>query len=155
MKLFRSLINKNGFSLIEIAIVFSVVCLMAAIALPNFAKINDSYNLGNSARLMASDIRSVQQTANKTESTAYNILFDTVYERYYLKNNLTPYKTVNMPSSVDLVSSNFTGNNLIFAISGRPFGGIGGTVTLQDRKTGKLKYIIIDTIGRVRVSNTP
>jgi len=150
----KRITNNNGFTLVEVSIIVIIIGVMVTLVLPDFNKTIGRYNLDNSARLLVSDIRSLQQSAIKNESPDFNILFNTVNERYYLRNGITVYKTVNLPSSVDLVFSNFTDNKLICAANGRPYGGIGGTVRLQDRKTGKFLYVIIDTVGRVRVSET-
>ncbi|MDD3654486.1 MAG: type II secretion system protein [Desulfotomaculaceae bacterium] len=154
----QKLINSNGFTLIETVVVLIITGLLVAIALPNYNKTIGYYNLDNSARLLASDIRSIQQTAIKNESSNFNMLFNTANDRYYLRNGTTPYKTVNLPSSVRLVFVHgfMTPNNnkLELAANGIPYNRFGGHISLQDRKTGKFLYVVVDPVGRVRVSET-
>ncbi|OPX88401.1 MAG: hypothetical protein A4E53_02039 [Pelotomaculum sp. PtaB.Bin104] len=156
--IFINKLSSTGHSLIEIVIVLTIIGLIIAISLPSFSKTTGSYNLDNSARLLASDIRSIQQTAIKNESSNFNMLFSTAYDRYYLRNGITPYTTVNLPSSVRLVSVNgfVTPNNnkMGLAANGNPYNRFGGHISLQDRKTGKFLYVIVDSLGRVRVSET-
>lgn len=154
----KKLFNNSGFTLVEISIVITIIGLMVALVLPEFNKTIGRYNLHSSARLLASDIRSVQQKAIKNESSNFNILFNTTSDRYYLRSGITPYKTVNLPSSVHLVfvKGFITPNNnkLEIAANGNPFNRFGGTISLQDRKTGKFLYVVVDAVGRVRVSET-
>ncbi|MFA4884609.1 MAG: prepilin-type N-terminal cleavage/methylation domain-containing protein [Desulfotomaculaceae bacterium] len=150
-------LNNFGFTLIEIAIVLVIISITIALAVPNFNKILGNYQLDISAREMASDIRDLQQAAVKSQTSTYLIMWNINTDTYYLCNpGTTAYKTVNLPSSVDLVNAPMTGYfyQLGFATSGRPIGGFGGTVTLRDKATGKNKYVVVDTLGRVRVSET-
>ncbi len=150
-------INDIGFTLIELMIVLVITSLLVALALPNFNRILGGYQLDISAREMISDIRDLQQAAVKTQISTYSVMWNTETETYYLRNTgTTSYKTVILPSSVDLVNVPMTDDlpQLGFAKSGRPNNGFGGTVKLMDKNTGKNKYVIIDTLGRVRISDT-
>jgi len=155
----KRLSNNFGFMLIEIIIVLIIVGLMVALVLPDFNKTIERYNLDNSARALALDIRSLQQAAIKDENTGFKIYFFTTSDTYsiiYFINNVnSTHKTVKLPSSVQLYATNFNGNTMEFAANGSPLHGVGGTVSLKDRKTGKFLYVIVDSIGRVRVSETP
>lgn len=156
----KKFLNDLGFTLVEVAIVLVLFGLMAALSLPDFNKAISRYNLDSAARGLTLDIRSLQQSTMKNESPDFYILFDTVNDKYYLKNGMNTYKTVNLPSSVHLVFvSGFrqpaNNNKLEVAANGRPINGFGGHISLRERKTGKFLYVIVDTIGRVRVSETP
>lgn len=150
--------NNSGFTLIEVVIVIIMIGLMVALSLPDFNKTISRYNLDSSARGLASDIRSLQQSAIKNESAGFKIMFNTSTDSYYLINTdvgLSAYKTTNLPSTVDLVFTNFNLNTLIFSANGNPYSRVGGHISLRDRKTGNFLYVIVDPIGRVRVSETP
>ncbi|OPY57739.1 MAG: hypothetical protein A4E55_01459 [Pelotomaculum sp. PtaU1.Bin035] len=151
--------NNLGFTLIEATIVVIIISVIVAVALPDFNKTIGLYNLDSSARELASDIRSLQQNALKHESAGFEILFNTGTESYRLINTdvgvLSPYKIKKLPAGIDLVFSNFKDSRLIFAANGNPAGGIGGHISLRDHATGTFLYVIIDSIGRVRVSDTP
>ncbi|MDD4170489.1 MAG: hypothetical protein PHD36_09620 [Desulfotomaculaceae bacterium] len=151
--IFKQATTKNaGFILAELIVVIFITGLLVAIAIPVFSTTIGYCILDNSARLLVLDIRSLQQSAINNESAAFNIFFDNYYERYFLRNGLAAYKTVSLPDSVDLVFNNYQDSKLFCAANGKPAGGIGGTVTLQDRQSKKLLYVIVDQIGRVRVS---
>ena len=149
-------IDSFGFTIIEMVIAMLIISIAVALTVPNFNKILGSYQLDISAREMASDIRDLQQTAVKTQASNYSVLWNRQTETYHLCTGTTSYKTVNLPSSVDLVESPVIDNlpKLGFAPSGRPNNGFGGRVKLMDKNTGKNKYVIVDTLGRVRVSDT-
>lgn len=156
----KSLLNNFGYTLVEISIVVIIIGIMVAIALPDFNKTIGRYNLDKSARELALDIRSLQQSAIKNEDTGFKIQFINT-NTYRLAYFSVTQKTVKLPSGVKLdpgnTSLNITGNSntLEFAATGRPFGGVGGHFSLKDQATGKSLYVIISTLGRVRVSETP
>lgn len=151
--------NYLGFTIIEMVIAMLIVSIAVAFTVPNFNKIMGRYQLDISAREMASDIRDLQQAALKTQSSALAIMWNTTDDKYYLMNESTIHKTVQLPKSVDINSAPYVSNEaaykMHFAATGRPAAGFGGTIMLIDRNTGNYKYIIINTLGRVRVSETP
>lgn len=152
----ENLKRDEGLTLIEIAIVVIIIGVVIAIALPDFNKTIGSYNLESAAREMVLDIRSLQQSAIKKESAGFKIVFDIDQDKYYLINtdeSLTPYLIKTLPSSVDLVDTNFDSHTMVCAANGRPYGGIGGTIRLKDRRTGNFLYVIINSVGRVRVDD--
>lgn len=152
-------LNNYGFTIIEMMIVLIIISILIALTVPNFSRIMGSYQLDISAREMASDIRDLQQSALKTQNSAYAIVWNTTADSYYLMHENIVNKTVQLPQSVDIASAPYisseAAHKMHFATSGRPAGGIGGTVFLMDRNTGKYKFVIINTLGRVRVSETP
>jgi Tfp pilus assembly protein FimT len=153
------LIDCSCFTLIETIVTMLILSIIIAIAMPNFNKILSNYQLDISAREMASDIRDVQQAAAKTQSSTYSIRWDTGTGTYYLhKSDLQYYKSVKLPSSIELSYTPLEGDEftkLNFNITGIPRSGFGGTVKLKDKSTGKEKFVIVNKLGRVRVSDTP
>lgn len=144
--------------MVEVAIVVIITGLLIVLSLPDFNKTVGRYNLDSSARELAADIRSLQQAAIKNESAGFKIMFNTITDSYHLMNTdvgVAAYKTRKLPATVDLVFTNFNNNTLICAANGNPFGRIGGHISLQDRKTGNFLYVVVDSIGRVRVGNSP
>ncbi|MDF9408611.1 MAG: hypothetical protein A4E52_01430 [Pelotomaculum sp. PtaB.Bin013] len=156
----KSLVNPFGISLIEVMIVVAITGVIIALVLPDFNRLIGRYSLECVAREMVSDIRALQQNAIKDESFGYCVLFDNAADCYQLINTGTgvnAYKTIKLPAGVNLERSTFDQTNdkrLFFTASGNPFGGIGGHITLQDRVTEDYLYVIIDSVGRVRISKS-
>ncbi|TEB06633.1 hypothetical protein Psch_00165 [Pelotomaculum schinkii] len=151
--------NNLGFTIIEMVVAMLIISIAVAFTVPNFKKIIGAYQLDISAREMASDIRDLQQKIVKTQNTNYKVIWNIETETYLLSDGVIAYKTIKLPSGVDLFQSPVNQNNnnipeMLFAASGRPANGFGGTVRLVDNNTGKNKYVFIDTLGRVRVSDT-
>lgn len=157
----KSVVDHFGFSLIEVMIVVAITGMIIALVLPDFNRLIGRYSLECAAREMVADIRALQQNAIKNESFGFCVLFNNVTDSYQLINTGTgvnAYKTIKLPASVALVRTTFSqtnGNRLFFTASGNPFGGIGGHITLQDWATGESLYVIIDSVGRVRISESP
>jgi Tfp pilus assembly protein FimT len=117
------------------------------------------FNLQFAADRLAADIRSVQQRAVGEQTADYYIDFYTHIDTYRVKKWDTPFSRVitevRLPQGVDLYSTNFPDNHMGINAEGLPLPH-GGTITLRNRVTGKLKYVIVASItGRVRVSDHP
>lgn len=155
----NKLLDNSGFTIIEMVVAMLIISIAVAFTVPNFNKIMGRYQLDISAREMASDIRDLQQAALKTQNPNLAIMWNTTDDVYYLMNGNTKNKTVQLPKSVGIHSAPYITNEaaykMHFAVTGRPAAGFGGTVMLVGKNTGKFKYVIIDTLGRVRVSETP
>jgi len=153
--------NQSGFSLIEVMIVIVITGVIIALVLPDFNKIIGRYNLEYAAREMAAHIRFLQQSAIKNESVGFKMQFDVEKDSYYFNadDGSSLYKTIKLPAGVKLAYTNYNKPNgptgLIFTANGNPYSGFGGHITLQDQATGVTRYVIIDSVGRVRVSETP
>ncbi|WP_066637649.1 prepilin-type N-terminal cleavage/methylation domain-containing protein [Desulfolucanica intricata] len=154
----------QGFSLLELMIVVLILGILLALAIPQLREPYGRYNLQSAAYGLAEDIRlHMQQTINAQDTlSTYRIKFDTTNNKYYLQRNSDVLQIINLPASVELVYTNFDWDSngikdhvLAFNISGKPHPR-GGTVTLRDRYSGELLYVIIANItGRVRVDNKP
>lgn len=150
---------RNGFSLIELLLVLLLMGILLAVTLPLYERSVARYNLTGAARQMAADIRMHQQIAISAEDplSTYQIIFDSSRNRYQLQKNVRVMKTINLPGTVQIANTNFPvqNNRLRFNIQGRPLDG-GGTITLRDKVTGELYYVIVAPItGRVRISTQP
>jgi len=144
--------------LLEVIIVMLIVSTVLAIAVPELGKKLAVVRLDALAGQMAADIRTVQQMAINEESAAYFIEFYPYGERYEIRKTSHPMyivlDKVTLPDTADLVATNFSGDRLAFSTQGSPVQG--GTVTLQDKRSGRFRYVIVTPItGRVRVSDSP
>lgn len=81
--MYKGIYQKNGFTLIELAIVLSLIMILTAIAAPSLRTFATSRQLKSSA----SEIRSLLMFARDvsiTENTNYLVLFDLDEQRYWL-----------------------------------------------------------------------
>lgn len=158
----KEITNKNylndhrGFSLVEVMIVVVIIGVITALALPDFNKLIGRYNLECAARELAANVRLLQENAMRYENPDYKMSF-TAGSDYYLSNadtGTTVNRRIKLPAGVELAYTNFSAKRpLAFAANGNPTNF--GTITLRDRASGDYRYVIIDLIGRVRVSESP
>lgn len=149
--------NDRGFSLVEVMIVVVIIGVITALVLPDFNKLIGRYNLECAARELAVNVRVLQENAMRYENPDYKMGL-TAGSDYYLSNadtGSTVNRRIKLPAGVELASTNFSAKRpLAFAANGDPAYGP-GTITLRDRASGVCRYVIIDFIGRVRVSESP
>lgn len=153
----------RGFSLLEVSVVLLVFgVLLMGIAVPQMNRALAAFRLESNAQSIAADIRELQQRnlGEEPDESITSLKFYPSVDKYHLKKPAHPLpivlKSVQLPASVNLVEAKFgSSQELSFSKTGAPFPG-GGTVTLQDRVSGKFKYVIVAAItGRVRVSDQP
>lgn len=149
---------KDGFTLLEVAVFLIIACILTGVGTVAVQRSRADFDLQVVAERLAQDIRSVQQRALSEQSPYYFIAFYPVSNDYSIKKSakLSPVKIaeVKLPHSVGIYTTNFESNKLLISAQGTVLRG--GTITLIDRSTGKLKYVIVASItGRVRVSDLP
>ena len=149
-----------GFSLIEIMIVMALIGVLFALFIPDFNRLMGVYRLNCAAGEMAMNIRLLQENAMRYESPNYRMLFNEANNSYsyIVDHGSIAYKTIKLPPGIDLVYNNFSrpgSTGLIFAANGNPIYRFGGHVSIRCRASGTFRYIIIDSIGRVRIDDVP
>lgn len=152
--------GQAGFSLLEVVVVVAIAGIVTVLILPDFNRLMGRYALESAAREMAAHIRALQESAMKDESVGYRMLFDEVADSYSMniEGGASLYRVIRLPASVDLAYTNFNQHGqigLLFAANGNPRYRFGGHITLQDRVGGTHRYIVIDSIGRVRIGKEP
>jgi len=151
----KNLNKSKGFTLIELTVVLLIIGLMAVTAAPLTIKGIARFNLVSSSRLLAADIRELQQLAICDYSSQYLITFFTDHYQMTKSGYPSPKRigTRALPAGIIVEHTNFPGDVLRFSAKGTP-SPHGGTITLYDPVTKKRKYVIIASItGRVRISD--
>lgn len=148
--------RRAGFTLVELVVVMVIAVVLLGLAVPNFLKIIARHQIEAAARRMVADIRETRDRA-QAENTVYEIQFLTAAERYNIKrfDSLTVRQRVQLPAQVDMVHVAFGSSGSVLRFSAYWEPNWNGTVTLKNRLTGELRYVIVSRTGRVRVSNVP
>jgi len=148
--------RSQGFSLIELIMIILIMSIIIAIAVPSIDHCLVNYQLNAECMQLQQYIRSVAQEALVKDCDNYYILLYLEEDKYKIVAPLDNKSStmVLLPDGIDLAFSNFKHNKIIFSGKGRPV--MGGCIRLENKKTGKMKYVIVATItGRTRVSDKP
>lgn len=153
-----------GFTILEVTFVLLIAGIFFVGLAPGIKRISAGTNLVLAADRMAADIRVLQQRALSEQSAEYFITFNPAPENTYrLKQSRHPVAEtiafVRLPEAVELDTTNFESagrrHMLLVSAKGKP-SPRGGAITLRNKMTGQVKYVIIASItGRVRVSDSP
>lgn len=151
--------NKNserGFTLVELLVVVLLLGLLGALTVPGFRTGLARYQLDTAARVLAKDIREVQERVLNEESAAqFKITFEE--HRYTVARETVRQKSVSLPVGTVVSTATFGGGTMQVwfrggVISPRPGG---GTVVLRHRATGLTSEVVVKPVtGRVRVKNS-
>jgi Tfp pilus assembly protein FimT len=161
--------------MIELVVVLAIGAVLLALAFGGQGLVS-SRRLTGHARKLASDMRMIEQRA-RTERTCYRIVFTPGAENYAIDRyggaviqapagggsqcNDASWELLvaedpndkplgisrRMPRGVDLVSTTFPSDTLVFSPLGNPNA---GTVTLQTG-SGMQRQVVVEAMGRVRI----
>ncbi|GAB6182062.1 hypothetical protein JCM14036_33810 [Desulfotomaculum defluvii] len=158
-KIFAGGFGEKGFSLVEVILALLFISAILAISIPKLNNTLAHFQTVTIVRKLVSDIQFTQQLAVKSEDAyaLYEIVFKPDREQYLIKHGPSILRTVTFPPNVDLVATNLSQSGmqdfLTFTIQGNPLKA--GTITIQNRKSGKGYFIHITVLtGRVRVATT-
>lgn len=160
-------IAKNGYTLLEAMVVILVAGIIASVFLPIYRDFMGRYRLYSAARVMAGEIRSLQQKSINLSLERYDSFSNTVQfglgvSEYTISevipsNMAAPVllKTkIQLPDRVKIRNTTFSNHRLVVNRGGGAASG--GTVALRNDDTGKEIFIIVLTgSGRVRVDSIP
>ena len=148
--------TSKGFSLIEVLVVIGLLLILFGIALPAFRNYQPNLHLSGSARNLASDLRSVQESA-VAEQIVYGIVFYPSEKKYEIKKfGQTPslVRTVSLPSQIQSMTITQDIINNGNTIKYNPYGSVdvSGDVTLHI-SSGKTATVSIKASGFVVITN--
>lgn len=136
--------KNDGFTLIEVVTVFSLIGIILAISVPKIT--TDFGYMDNKAEEFLADVRYIQMEAMKYPTPRYRITVNSVDRKYYIK--VDGSKIVKTVSFKDRYIIDYTGvGALYFNIEGTPVHP--GTFSITDTKTNEIKSVtIVPATGR-------
>jgi prepilin-type N-terminal cleavage/methylation domain-containing protein len=160
--------GQQGFSLIEIVMVISILVILSAVALPFFGGFIDNRNLKTAARDIAGNIFETRERAI-SEDRVYQITFNVGGNSYVIQQclqsndqscasgfNAVPFLSMS-PSAfgngIKLTGTTFAGNVIKLQASGTLNNGVNGVITLTNKR-GSQATIRTTATGRTYVDWT-
>ncbi len=140
-------VKEKGFTLIEVLLVISITCILAAVALPRVNTTFDVIDVENAAKELVCDLRWIQQLSLNCGGTGFpRLVVSPSPPGYYIVVNSNTIKKVTFPRRVKIsgsVPSTFT-----FGLAGFP----SSPFSLSLQSGTESRSVIIDSVGRVRIS---
>ena len=152
--------SKNGFTLLELLIVITVVGILASLAIPNIIKIADDYRLNEAAKEIAREIINTQQLA-MYYGIDMQFEIDIYNNQYSVRTRGTPSKLFkrgqldrSMTIATNLYNPGYSGSykgirTLYYSPSGMP--SRTGTIWLYSKTGGYKRITIAVGTGRVKI----
>lgn len=141
--------HDRGFTIIELVMVIIVVSILAAVAVPQFARYYDGIKVRNAAVKIASDIRYAQNFATTTQQRSrVNFLTATTYEVRFCNGastyNNTP-SVCNCTTTWNLATNPYSRGNFLENLNSFP--GVAFTTMVNN-------CIEFDSLGRPYLNTT-
>ena len=140
---------QRGFTLVEGIMVFAIIAIAAAIAVPQFRKMAINGNLKAAAKDIVSDFASVREMA-LSQNQNYSIVFDQSNNRYTVPGLANPKSPAYFASDIRITSVSFGTNPLVFQTRGTTSPPGDKTISLTNGR-GSTATITIGTAGRIYV----
>jgi type IV fimbrial biogenesis protein FimT len=138
----KVLLQKSGFSLIEIVITIAVLGIILAIAMPNWTRLLPGYALNNSIRQIQSELHGI-----KMRAAAENIGFQLAYlqdaSEYMIERDLKPLQIKPLPQGTTITKSGL--------IAFSPRGTAAGNRVRLRNTDGACRQIVVSATGRIRI----
>ncbi|MGI6485786.1 MAG: GspH/FimT family pseudopilin [Tepidanaerobacteraceae bacterium] len=140
--------SPNGFTIIEVLVVVSLIALLSTVILPDFKSLLLDYKLITAARQMAQDLRLTQHKAI-SEGIPWKVIFQPSSNSYMIIQGFKSWKQVSLPDGIKFDFVGFPSKTLTFYPSGAPVPAGSVKITNNVRSL----YIIASVAtGRIRIS---
>ncbi len=144
-----SMNHQKGFTMLEGVMVFAIIAIVAAIAVPQFRKMAINGNLKAAAKGIISDFASMRGRAI-SENQNYSIVFDQGNNRYTVPGLANPKSPAYFSSDIRITGVSFGTSPLIFQTRGTTSPPGDKTLTLTNGRSSTAT-ITIGTAGRIYV----
>jgi Tfp pilus assembly protein FimT len=144
--------TQKGITLIETVVVFCIIAIVAAIAIPQFRKMARNGDLKAAAKDIMGDFSYIKERAI-SENTILAIVFDTANNRYTVPGLANPKTPAYFAGDINITGVNFPGGGTTLTFSPRGTispGGINTIITLTNG-LGSTATITVLTAGRIYV----
>jgi type II secretion system protein H len=148
--------NKKGFTLVELIVVFVIIAVAAILMVPNIGGWLPNYRLRSATREIASTLRTAQMRAisNRVQYRVSFHLDDVVKaNRYVLQRDSGGGAFVNdqavqtLPAGITISANLFPNERAVFNTDSTSSG---GSITLQNTKGATRQITLTTSTGRVR-----
>jgi prepilin-type N-terminal cleavage/methylation domain-containing protein len=144
-----SMNHQKGFTMLEGVMVFAIIAIVAAFAVPGFRKMAINGNLKAAAKDIMSDFASVRERAI-SENLNYSIVFDQDNNRYTVPGLANPKSPAHLASDIRITGVSFGTSPLVFQTRGTTSPPGDKTISLTNGR-GSTATITIGTAGRIYV----
>jgi prepilin-type N-terminal cleavage/methylation domain-containing protein len=132
----------NGYSIAELVVTMALLGIMAAIALPNWAKLIPSYELDGSARQVQSELHNIKMRA-AAENAGFQLVYSAGTATYTIRRESAVMGTKPLPTGVIVINAGI--------ISFSPRGTASANRMRLRNSQGICKQVVVSPTGRVRI----
>lgn len=144
------MLHKKGYTVIEMILVITIIGILATVSLPIYKKSLAHYRHSSALRMIAADIRLIQQQSI-TKNQSYGLVFNNIDYSLVRGENL---ESRELPEGNHIIGTDFEDNSLSFNPSGEPSKG-GGTIIIGDASGNKSSVVVTPATGKVKISDKP
>ena len=134
--------NGHGFSIIEMAATLALVGIVAAIAIPHWAKLIPAYQLDSSTRQLQSELHSIKMRA-ASENVPFQLQYIEGAVEYAIQRDAAILVKKPLPEGIVITKAGI--------ISFSPRGTAGGNRIRLRNSDGLCRQIVVSATGRVRI----
>ena len=152
-------LKKNGFSLLELMIVITVMAIVSAFAIPKVGQYLAERRLNGAAQTMMAHLMLARQKA-VSQNNAFKVFFNTNHHGYTILDDDNGDGSITTGEAVETKDIQTDYYDVTFSASADPVfssrgTAFGTTVTLTSARTGGSRYVKVASTGRVKIDNAP